>query len=126
MPKPDITENLPRIGIDIISISRIQKITQKYGNDFLERFLSKDEITLTRHIPQSIAGFWAAKEACAKAIGIGIGADLGFLDILITKDSYARPLLTLRQNKLQYFGLHHFSLSITHDCNFAIAAVIVQ
>ncbi len=126
MPNIDRSKNLPLIGIDIISISRIQKIAQKYGDHFLERFLSKDEIALTHHRPQSIAGFWAAKEACAKAIGTGIGRELGFLDILITKDSYARPLLTLQPNKLTYFNLHHFSLSITHDCGFAIAAVIAQ
>ena len=73
MPNIDRSKNLPLIGIDIISISRIQKIAQKYGDHFLERFLSKDEIALTHHRPQSIAGFWAAKEACAKAIGTGIG-----------------------------------------------------
>lgn len=118
--------DLPLIGIDIISVSRIQNAIQKYGDRFIQRFLSDHELLLSHHKPQSIAGFWAAKEACAKAIGTGIGSELGFLDIVISKDSHGKPLLTLTDEKLSFFNLSSFHISITHDTGFAIAVVIAR
>jgi holo-[acyl-carrier protein] synthase len=72
------------IGIDIASISRIQKFVNKFGKKGLRRFLSKKELKLATKI-ETIAGFWATKEAVSKALGCGIGKELGFLDIQILK-----------------------------------------
>ncbi len=113
-----------RIGIDVISIHRIERVLSSHGERFLQRFLSEDEILLADHKASRIAGFWAAKEACSKAVGTGIGKDLSFHDILISKDSRSAPLITLAESKLHLFHLSKFSLSITHDSGIAIAAVI--
>ena len=115
-----------QIGIDIVSIKRIQHILQKHSQKFLERFLSPQEILLTKQNPQSIAGFWAAKEACSKALGTGIGAELAFLDIYISKDSRNMPLLTLSSDKMTHFNLIGLSLSISHEKEFAIAVVLAR
>lgn len=115
-----------QIGIDIVSIKRIQSILQKHPQKFLERFLSPQEILLTKQSPQSIAGFWAAKEACSKALGTGIGAELGFLDIHISKNPRNAPLLTLSSDKMTHFNLTDLSLSISHERDFAIAVVIAR
>ncbi|MCE3039267.1 holo-ACP synthase [Helicobacter anatolicus] len=115
-----------KIGIDIVAITRIQKIYNKHSQKFLERFLSQEEILLTRNNIQTIAGFWAAKEACSKAIGTGIGAELGFLDIHIGKNSKNAPMIHLQKDKKLALGFQDFSLSITHDGNFAIAVVIAK
>lgn len=71
-----------------------------------------------------VAGFWAAKEACSKALGVGIGRELGFLDIKIRKNTKKAPLVCLSDEKMAYFGVKQLSLSISHDGGFAIAAVI--
>lgn len=71
-----------------------------------------------------IAGFWAAKEACAKALGVGIGRELGFLDICINKNSKNAPYISISDKKKAYFGFNSLALSISHDGGFAIAAVI--
>ncbi len=115
-----------KIGIDIVAIKRIQKILLQHSDIFLKKFLSSQEILLTKHHPQTIAGFWAAKEACSKALGTGIGKDLGFLDIQISKDQRNAPKLTLKEDRLIFFKVSSFSLSITHESEFAIAAVIAQ
>ncbi|WP_104697678.1 MULTISPECIES: holo-ACP synthase [unclassified Helicobacter] len=115
-----------QIGIDIVSIKRIHKILQKNPQKFLQRFLLPQEIILTHNNPQTIAGFWAAKEACSKAIGTGIGKDLGFMDIEITKNTKNAPLITITEEKKKLFQINDLKLSITHETDFAIAVVITQ
>lgn len=73
-----------------------------------------------------VAGFWSAKEACAKALGCGIGSKLSFLDILLSKDTSGAPHITLSANKLSQFNNPTLYLSISHDSGFAIAVVCVK
>lgn len=113
-----------QIGIDIVSIKRIINILQKNPQRFLQKFLLPQEIMLTHNNPQTIAGFWAAKEACSKALGTGIGKELGFLDIEITKNAKNAPLISITEEKKSYFGINDLKLSITHEIDFAIAVVI--
>jgi len=113
-----------KIGTDIIQISRIEKLLKKYGNTFKEKFLNPDEIALAKR-PESIAGFWAAKEAISKALGCGIGEELSFHDIIITKDHKGAPSFTLTQKAQKQHNIKKSSLSISHDGGFAIAIVVI-
>jgi holo-[acyl-carrier protein] synthase len=110
-----------RVGTDIISIKRIESLVDKLGDKFLDRFLSKEEIDLIKRV-ETIAGFWAAKEAISKALGVGIGKDLAFKDILIFKDKRGRPHFKVKKER---FKIISSSLSISHDSDFAIATAIV-
>lgn len=120
------------IGIDAASIQRIKTTYERFGDRFLKRFLLPSEIALCEKTDQSlhlnferIAGFWAAKEAIAKAIGTGIGEQLSFLDIVLSKDPKGKPNATLSAKKLQDFNISSISLSITHDQGLAIAIALV-
>ncbi|MDE5603243.1 MAG: holo-ACP synthase [Helicobacter sp.] len=110
------------IGIDLIAIRRIKLFIQRFGEKGLLKFLTPQEIMIAK-TDQNIAGFWAAKEACSKALKCGISKELTFYDILISKSPKGAPLLTLTQDKLIAFNLHSLSLSITHDNGLAIAVV---
>ena len=110
------------IGIDIVSIKRVENLINKYEQKALKRFLTKKEINLIKN-PQNAASFWAAKEAFSKALGVGIGSKCSFLDIEILKDSYGKPFFT--NSTLQKFNIKNSSLSITHDGGFVVAAVIL-
>ncbi|PAF54237.1 holo-ACP synthase [Helicobacter sp. 13S00482-2] len=118
------------IGIDIVAISRIEKNITKYGEVFLKKFLSQEEILLATNSLgykiTTIAGFWAAKEACSKALGVGISEQLGFLDMELSKNNKNAPFITLKKDKMSFFNIDSISLSITHDGGFAIAAVMVN
>ena len=57
-----------KIGTDIIQISRIEKSLEKFGDKFKAKFLNDSELKLVKKT-ESLAGFWAAKEAIAKALG---------------------------------------------------------
>jgi len=111
------------IGIDIVSISRIEKMIEKHGEKALKRFLNDEEIKSV-HTPQNIAGLWAAKEAFSKALGSGIGAECSFLDIKIAKNEKGKPYFTTYT--LKKFNIKEADLSISHDGGFAIAAVIIS
>jgi holo-[acyl-carrier protein] synthase len=113
------------IGIDLVKTERIIGLIERRGDRALARFLSPDEIALVKR-PHTAAGFWAAKEACAKALGCGIGGECGFHDIRISKSEKGAPLLALSSAVRERFGITGTSLSITHDGDYAIAVVALE
>ena len=78
------------IGIDIVAISRISRLKERRGEDFLKYFLNDDEINIAK-TDATIAGFFAAKEAISKALGCGISAEFSFFDAQIYKDEKNAP-----------------------------------
>lgn len=115
-----------KIGTDIVQIARIEASIQKYGKKFIDRFLSPDEQKRLSNKPESLAGYWAAKEAIAKALGCGIGADLSFWDIILSKNTKGSPCFELSEAAKKRFSISQSSLSISHDGGFAIAVAVVE
>jgi len=114
-----------KVGTDIIQIQRIEKLVKRYGIKFKQRFLSPKEIAVARKT-ETIAGFWAAKEAISKALGCGIGAQLAFHDIIIAKNHKGAPYFKLANEAQKVHKIKSSSLSISHDGGFAIAVVIIE
>ena len=114
-----------KIGTDIIQIDRIGKLVDRYGDTFKQRYLTQEEIAATPKI-ESFASLWAAKEAIAKAFGCGIGAQLAFHDIVITKDRRGAPRFTLSKKANKVFRVNSSSISVSHDGGFAIAVAAVD
>ena len=113
------------IGIDLIKVSRMKQLMERFGDKALSRFLSPDEILLVSS-PRTAAGYWAAKEACSKALGTGIGSLCGFHDIMISKSDLGAPRITLSDKVKASFIIEDTSLSITHDGEYAIAVVAIE
>ncbi len=113
------------IGIDLIKINRMERLVERFGDNALQRFLSPEEITLIKH-PRTAAGFWAAKEACSKALGTGIGSECSFHDIFIAKTDKGAPKLSLSAHIMERFNITDLSLSITHDGDYAVAVVAIE
>ncbi|GHV04743.1 holo-[acyl-carrier-protein] synthase [Campylobacterota bacterium] len=114
------------IGIDLVAIDRIASFVERHGDLALERFLSADEIALANGRSETIAGFWAAKEAVSKALGCGICARLGFHDIAIIKDSAGAPHAVLSDRAFAHFGVSEIAVSITHEKTHAAAVAILR
>jgi len=114
-----------KIGTDITVVSRIEALFKKHGEKFLSKFLNEEELKLSRK-PESIAGYWAAKEAISKALGCGIGAELAFHDITLYKDEKGAPHFKLSHKAKEHHQMKSSSLSIAHDGGFAIAIAIVS
>jgi holo-[acyl-carrier protein] synthase len=111
------------IGIDIVSIPRFEKFLK--NKTALQKYLSDEEILLVTS-PETAAGFFAAKEATAKALGTGIGALCSFKDIKIHKDDKGAPYYTLSAHIIEQFHITELDLSITHDGGFAIAVSVIK
>jgi len=114
-----------KIGTDIIQISRLERSLEKFGDKFKMKFLNSDEIILAKKI-ESIAGFWAAKEAISKALGCGIGSQLSFHDIILSKNDRGAPMFTLADKAQKKHHIKTSSLSISHDGGFAIAVAVID
>ncbi len=111
------------IGIDIIEIHRIEKLTARTPK-FVQRILTEIEIEKYEQLQgnrkaEYLAGRFAAKEAFSKAMGTGIGKGLQFTDIEIVQDSFGKPSFSKPINE----GTH---LSISHSKEYAVAQVIIE
>lgn len=113
------------IGIDLVKIDRIKKFKERFGNKALKKFLSDEEIGLATGI-NTIAGFWASKEAISKALGLGISQECSFFDIKIYKDAKNKPCFKLSKQLVDRFKITDLSLSITHEGGFAIAVAYIK
>jgi holo-[acyl-carrier protein] synthase len=113
------------IGIDLIKSSRMESLMQRFGQKALQKFLNTDEISLVKNY-KTAAGFWALKEACSKALGVGIGSECSFHDIVISKTPKGAPTISLSIKVMEMFAIQSTSASITHDGEYAIAVVAIE
>jgi len=121
-------------GIDIVDITRIKNTIQKYKYRFINRCFHDGEINKSESRIKSIESYakrYAAKEACAKALGTGLARGVFWKDIEVQNDKYGKPKIRLHNNALKY--LESFSknykysieLSLSDEKNYAIANVII-
>ncbi len=121
------------IGTDIIDIRRIKKVIQKYGLRFKKKCFHKHEINKSEkryNIAESYAKRYAAKEACAKAIGTGLAKGVFWKDIEIRNNTNGKPYIILHNNAKNLvnknFGKNYnIELSLSDEKDFAIANVIL-
>ena len=121
-------------GIDIIDINRIKKTIEKYGNRFKKKCFHSEEIRRSELRLKSIESFakrYAAKEACAKALGTGLARGVFWKDIEVYNNIYGKPQIKLHNNALKFFkNLSKnkdlsIELSLTDEKKYAIANVII-
>jgi len=110
------------IGTDICEVSRIEKLLNEKGEQFIKRVLTPEEIKQKKQItPNHLAKRYAAKEAVAKALGCGIGESLSFQDIQITNQQNGKPELTVKGKEELTFHL-----SISDETEYAVAMVVAE
>ncbi len=129
-------------GIDVIEVARIRQAVQRYNRRFLDRVFTATEqadcrADLGAFRYEALAARWAAKEACAKALGIGLrglGAltvgdqpRAGLHEIVVTRAVDGRPGLHLTGVAAQVaaaLGIQELALSLSHTTDLAVASVI--
>lgn len=116
-------------GIDIIEIDRIERVVKKRPK-FLDRFFSIEERKYFQNNGkikmESVAGYFAAKEAVTKSIGTGFTGIL-WQDVEIHKSSLGQPKVILRgkaNKEAKKLGVKDILLSISHCKEYAIAQAI--
>ncbi len=110
------------IGIDIIEVERVKKITKK-NPKFLDRIFTSREVSYClkkRNKYQHLAARFAAKEAFFKAIGRRIN----WKDVELFNLPSGKPQLEIKSKERFSFVETH--VSISHLKEYAVAMVIIE
>ncbi|MFL3877304.1 holo-[acyl-carrier-protein] synthase [Wolbachia endosymbiont of Trichogramma kaykai] len=117
------------IGTDIVYIPRILRISQKYGEKFLNKVYTKKEIEISKKYNSQevrakyFAKRFAAKEAFVKALGTGFSQGIIMKDIEIYGNIRGKPHLAMTKDFISKDYKIHLSLS--DDQDYATAFVVI-
>ncbi len=124
------------IGTDLVDIRRIEKTIARFGERFLDRIFTPKERARAERRAQRDATYakrFAAKEACAKALGTGFRRGVFFRDIGVTNLPSGQPTLQLtggaakRLSDLTPPGsVCRIDLALTDDWPIAQAFVVIS
>ncbi|PBB28520.1 holo-ACP synthase [Mesorhizobium sp. WSM4312] len=124
------------IGSDLIDIRRIEKSLERHGRRFIERIYTEVEQARSENRRARAASYakrFAAKEACAKALGTGLAQGVFWRDMGVVNLPSGAPTMALTGGALARLekilppahkaAIH---LTITDDFPLAQAFVIIE
>lgn len=124
------------LGSDMIDIRRIEKTLARHGNRFVQRVFTPIEQEKSERRKQRAASYakrFAAKEACAKALGTGIARGVWWKDMGVINLASGKPTIKLTnaadvllQKMLPEGHKAVIHLTITDDFPWAQAFVIIE
>lgn len=121
-------DNNPQgLGNDIIEIERIRLSIERHGQHFLNRLFTQREQDYCYKFKDPVphfAGRFSAKEAVAKALGTGFGADVSWHDIEILGNELGKPIVHLSDAAKKRFDNPRILVSISHSTSHATAVAI--
>ena len=119
------------IGIDLVECDRFLD----WSAFKKQRIFTRKELeyadAASANIEKHLANFWAAREACLKALGTGFGENISFSDVSVTHNDAGRPELILAGGakalvKELTSGNAAVHLSITDQGDYSAAVVIIE
>ena len=126
------------IGNDLVDARRIAKVLERHGDRFLNRCFTEHEQKKAQSRLKTgtninvLAKRFAAKEACAKALGTGFGT-VAMKDIGVVEDEAGKPTLVLKNEALQALQTRipagmspRLHLSLSDEPPLAQAFVIIE
>ncbi len=120
------------IGIDIIEVSRIERLIHLYGKHFLHRIFTEDErkyCSSKHNSSVHYSGKFAGKESVLKALGTGLSKNIRWKDIEIISEKSGQPYVKIYGNArkiLQNLGEVKIHISISHTRKHASAITIIE
>lgn len=128
------------IGSDTIDIRRVEQVMERHGARFIERIFTEAEqakaarrAKAPRAFVATYAKRFAAKEACAKALGTGIRQGVWWRDMGVVNLPGGRPTMQLTGGALERLQSlvppghqARIDLTITDDWPLAQAFVIIS
>jgi holo-[acyl-carrier protein] synthase len=124
------------IGSDLANIERIGETLERFGERFLHRVFTDIERAKSEGRVERVASYakrWAAKEACAKALGTGIRMGIAWKEMGVVNLKSGQPTLELTggaQARLESLlppgHVARIHLTITDDAPFAQAFVVIE
>ncbi len=120
------------VGIDIVDVARIRDMVETYGERFLRRVFSDDELAYCMRFSEPfphLAARWAAKEAVAKALGTGFSQGVTWKSICVIHAPNGEPLALLTgtaQKLAASLKVKKIWLSLSHTHDYATAVAVME
>ena len=124
------------IGSDITDVRRIAKVLERHGDRFIDRIFTateRERAERRRNRVETYAKRFAAKEACAKALGTGFRSGVWWRDMGVVNLASGRPTMVLtggakqRLEAITPAGYEaRIDLTITDEGPMAHAFVIIS
>jgi holo-[acyl-carrier protein] synthase len=120
------------IGIDLVRISRMDRVLKKWGDRFSGRVFTTAEVAECKSRSRPAAAFalrFAAKEAFSKALGTGMRHGVAWLDIETISLPGGRPDLRLHGKAGRFCverGISAVHLSLSDEGAYGSAVVVLE
>jgi len=120
------------IGIDVVATQRIAKSLANGDASFETRVFTPAERAACRNRAdrvQALAARFAAKEACCKALGIGLGQGIALDNVEVIGVEGSRPDLRLAgaaAQRAQALGVRRVHVTLSHELDVAAAVVVLE
>jgi len=125
------------LGTDLCDIRRVERTLGQFGDRFINRLFTETEQKAVERRPERRASGYAmrfaAKEACAKALGTGFRQGIFWRDMVLGNETSGKPFLTLkggalaRLQELTPDGMDaQINISLTDEKPLAHAIVIIS
>jgi holo-[acyl-carrier protein] synthase len=119
-------------GVDIAEVARIRAAMERFGERFLKRVFTPEEVRYClgkTNTAERLAARFAAKEAAMKAIGTGLRFGITWHDVEVVRLPGQRPILKFSGKAAEFaarLGCKRTHLSLSHTADQAIAHVILE
>ena len=122
------------VGVDIVAVDRIEALLSRHGQRFLRRCFRNGELPLGEDgaspsgLAGQVAGRWAVKEACLKALG-GEVRGVPYRDIEVRRGPAGEPSVVLHGRAaaaLAAIGGRRVLASLSHERAMAVGVVIIE
>jgi holo-[acyl-carrier protein] synthase len=120
-------------GVDLIELDRIRRLVHRYGDRVLNRVYTPAELAHCRDRVPELAARFAAKEAVAKALGVGLRIiahdGINWHEVETLPDAKGKPIVHLRGRavaRAAELGLTEWSISLSHGRDVAVAFVVAM
>lgn len=117
------------LGTDLIEVKRIKKALRRWGDRFLNRVFTRDEIEYCKRkkSPEiSLAARFAAKEAAMKALGTGLSGGVRWKDFEVIRGPRGRPEMRLSPNIKKRLKNGTILITLTHTREHAMAVALLM
>ena len=120
------------IGIDIVNISRIERVIRRWGHRFSDRVFAPAETEFCYQRVSPFSAFalrFASKEAFSKALGLGMRRGLKWRDIEVFNDPNGKPGLRLHGKSsdiCREAGITGVHLSLSDESGYGVAVVVLE
>ncbi|MBI5074062.1 MAG: holo-ACP synthase [Nitrospirae bacterium] len=117
-------------GIDIVKTQRIRDAVERWGEKFLERVFTKDEIGYAYNQKDpflSLSVRFAAKEAFIKALSHD--QNIPLIDVEVRNKDNGRPMLELHGRTGEFLmtkEIQAIHLSLSHEKDYGVASVVIE